>query len=74
MFAIVHLTEIEVKKIYSSFFWSFFQKITDYSRMRGRINKINIVGDSPSDFKIFGGIEFRVGGLSTESTILGPSA
>ena len=63
-----------LEKIYSSFFWSFFRKITDYSRMRGRITKINIVGDSPSDNKTFGGIEFCVGGPSAESKISGQSA
>ena len=63
-----------LEKIYSSFFSSFFQKITDYSRMRGPITKINIVGDSPSDDKTFGGIEFCVGSPSGGSKIPGPSA
>ena len=40
--------------------------------MRGRITKI--VGDSPSDDKTFGGIEFCVGGASAGSNISGPSA
>ena len=74
MFTIVNLTEFEVEKIYSSFFWSFFQKIPDYSKMRRPITKINIVGDCPSDDKTFGGIEFCVGGPSAESKISGQSA
>ena len=42
--------------------------------MRRQITKINIVGDSPSDDKTFGGIEFCVGGPSAESKISGQSA
>ena len=42
--------------------------------MRGPITKINIVGDSPSDNKTFGGIEFCVGGPSAGSKIPGPGA
>ena len=73
-FTNVHFTEIGLEKIYSLIFWSFIQKITDYSRMRGQITNINIVGDSPSDDKTFGGIEFCVGGPSEGSKIPGPSA
>ena len=40
--------------------------------MRRPITKINIVGDSPSDNKTFGGIEFCVGGPSAGSKIPGP--
>ena len=42
--------------------------------MRGRITKINIVGDFPSDDKTFGGIEFCVGGASAGSRVRNPSA
>ena len=42
--------------------------------MRGRITKINIVGDPSSDDKTFGGGEFCVGGPSVGSKIPGPSA
>lgn len=42
--------------------------------MRGRITKVNIVGDSPSDDKTFAGIEFYVGVPSVGSEIPGPDA
>ena len=53
-----------------TFFPIFFQKTTDYSRMRARIKQINIVGDSFSDDETFNPIEFCVGGPSQEIQIL----
>jgi hypothetical protein len=43
-----------LKKFTRHFFEFFFQKVTNYSRMRGRITKMNILGESSINNTTFG--------------------